>query len=411
MKHKINVAHLTVGMYVTELDRPWTETPFLFQGFTIESDDDLTQLRELCDHVYILGDAPQLAKEKPAQTDLAKANSPEPAKAATDPSAQFLDRIRETTKLRDRSCALVTSVLKSVASEKKPDLAQIQDIVSELIRANNSAQDASLWLTMMRNDQHDATAVHGFNTAVIAIALARLAKLPLKAMKSVGTAALLHDVGKAKTPASILYKAGPLSPQEFEIVRRHAADGYEALKSSEELPESTAEIIFSHHERLDGRGYPRGLSGTAINQEARIVMTAEVYDELTNERVYHEAMAPQQALALMRKQAKGHFGEDMLQYFLDCLGNHPVGSLIQLDNGAMGVVISHNKRRPTQPLVMLLRDQKGQPLSDRPIVNLALTNPTDKNSPSRILRALDAKKAGIDIAGEAKEMIEKSHHE
>jgi HD-GYP domain-containing protein (c-di-GMP phosphodiesterase class II) len=216
---------------------------------------------------------------------------------------------------------------------------------------------------------------------------------------NLGTGALLHDVGKTRTPEGILNKPGPLDPREYEIMKRHAEDGYQLLASGGGTSREVLEIVRLHHERVPGTGYPFGLKGDDIPLTVRIVAIVDTYDAMTSDRAYRDAIAADDALNQLYRYEHESFGADLVEAFIRCLGIFPVGSVVELDNGAVGIVVKTRPNARLQPTLRMVRTPDGEPYAKRLLVNLAEASPVDEPNPaSRIARALTPASADIDIA-------------
>lgn len=400
MKAKISVSELTLGMYVTELDRPWLETPFLFQGFRLTDDGDLQTLRELCQYVYIeQEEAP--APPPPEETPISARIEADERKAREI----FHQEIPVAREIRGQTRDYMDQLAEDIRLGNALQSGDTRNLVRSMMQTITVSTDASIWLTHLKR-AHDQVAIHSINTCVLAIAFANFLQLRDEQVEAIGIGALLHDIGKIKVPREILDKPGPLTDEEHKIVRRHSQEGYNVLKVTGRLPDAALDAILHHHERLDGRGYPDGLKGEDFSLGARIVQIADVYDELSQDRVYHEGLPPHDALRLMRKEAADHFGAELMEQFIKCIGIYPMGSVVKLNTGALGVVVSNSRRHRLQPVLMMLRDAEGKEYRHRPIISLAAMAVRDSGPKWHIVQAVDPRKHRIDMTAVAESYIE-----
>jgi HD-GYP domain-containing protein (c-di-GMP phosphodiesterase class II) len=174
--------------------------------------------------------------------------------------------------------------------------------------------------------------------------------------------AILHDIGKTQTPDEILLKPGPLTPEEFEIVKKHPVDGFALLKDIPNIPLISAHCALQHHERLDGSGYPRGLKSGEIHEYAQWIGIADVYDAMTSERVYREAMLPHQAMEAICRQAGTHFDSEKVALFRSKVAVYPIGLPVKLSTGESGIVVDLNGLSSDRPIVRVLSDAEGHDL-------------------------------------------------
>lgn len=216
----------------------------------------------------------------------------------------------------------------------------------------------------------DSTFNHSINVAIYAMILAKQLDYPKARTKKLAMGMLLHDIGKTLLDQRILYKPGRLTAEEFEHVKRHTVLGYEILQRNESLTEISRAIALSHHERLDGSGYPNQLKGDEIHEFVRIASIVDIYDALVSERCYHKKKSIHEAITLLTSEAAGKLDSELLKAFIKCLAVYPNGTMVRLSDGTTGIVKSQNANMPYRPVVRVVRDRldKLTPLYD---VNLA----------------------------------------
>lgn len=387
-------------MYVTELDRPWLDSPFLFQGFSIESPDQLAALQECCEYVYIdeardltLGQGETRGSdEAPDRTDLTL-----PGIKETTERSGFRLAVRRVLEYRQKLYPHLQRVMEDARLGQLMDARETRAMVQQLVEMVAVNPQAALWLTNLK-DRHSHTADHCFNTAVLAVAFGSHLGMPKDVLEQVGLGALMHDVGKMRTPVAILDKPGVLTEDEFDILKKHPVDGYQMLRKQGGFPDLALEVVHLHHERVGGQGYPFGLKGEEIPLHARVVAIAEVYDDISSDRVYHDGVPAANCLNMMFHWAPRDFGEDLMQEFIRCIGIYPIGSLVELNTGALGIVMSSNPDSRLKPVVMLVRDREGRPYRRRPLLNLAAPGIQDGGFSWRVERVVDCKDYDIDPA-------------
>lgn len=421
---KLPVACLRPGLYVTALDRPWIDTPFLFQGFTIHKADDIRALERHCDFVYLDADrsdtgelraARQQADREAFETRKATsrpertppretAQEREPARVTVSDGERFPggQRFRESVAAakagRDQAREAVDRLLSELRFGKSVDSRAAREAVEGLVSHVSADASAALWLTNLK-DRDEYTSIHCVNVCVIALAFGVHLGLDRGQLLHLGTGALLHDVGKTRTPDAILNKAGPLDEHEFEIIKRHAEDGYQLLAAAGGTTHEALEIVRLHHERISGRGYPFGLEGSEIPLTVRVVGLVDTYDAMTSDRAYRNAIAADDALYQLYRYEQDAFGADLVEAFIRCLGIFPVGSVVELDNGAIGIVVETRPEARLQPTLRMVTTPEGADYEKRLLVDLTKASPVDEANPaSRIARALTPTRANIDIA-------------
>jgi len=203
---------------------------------------------------------------------------------------------------------------------------------------------------------------HSLNVAIYTLALAIAMKLNKHQCFEIGMGALLHDIGKMKIPRKILDKPGKLTHEEFEEIKRHTEYGFDILRRAEDIPLLSAHCAFQHHERLNGTGYPRQLSGGEIHLYGKIMAVADVFDAMTTNRVYRQGHLPNDALEHLFAGANILYDQKVVDLFRDTISLYPVGATVRLSTGESGVVVKNNRMYPQRPVIRIFSDQADQPL-------------------------------------------------
>jgi len=377
MRRKVNVSELAIGMYVAELDKPWGQSAFLFQGFAIENDEDLAKLREECQFVFI-------EETQSTPTSLKPAARPVPAtpavsttitsRSSTGDTTPTFTEIKQVAQTQQLARTNINRVLDEARLGKTLDTKETKGAVTQMVSAVTANPNSMLWLANLRL-KHERTASHCLNSAILCIAFGKHVGMSEAELNILGQGAMLHDIGKVRLPPAILDKAGALTEAEMQVVRRHPIDGEAVLKLTRQLPEQVLQIVRHHHERVDGKGYPDGLSGDQVPLGARIVGMVDAYDSLTTDTPYHLAMTPADALAVLRAEGTDAYGKDLVQEFIRCLGIYPIGSLVQCNNGALAVVVSSTPASRLKPVIMVIRDERGKETRPRMLLSLATMDP------------------------------------
>ena len=279
-QRKVSADELARGMYVSRLDRPWVETPFLFQGFMIENDGQISTLKEYCRYVYIdveRGSAP-MARAAGSRADGARRSGegaarparagsiPKPAERYEDETTveQELEPAREA---RESVAEAIGTFLDNIREGRKPEITDVKRTVVEMERSILRNPDACLWLRLLKDKSSYAYA-HCVDTAVLAIAFARQLGLRREQVHLVGLGALLADVGKMCIPTELLAAPRSLTDAEMSTVREHVAHSVRIVHEMPEVDRQMVELVATHHERYDGSGYPKGLVGGDIPRRA-----------------------------------------------------------------------------------------------------------------------------------------------
>jgi HD-GYP domain-containing protein (c-di-GMP phosphodiesterase class II) len=225
---------------------------------------------------------------------------------------------------------------------------------------------------------------------------ARFLGLSSKVIEEVGFAGLMQDIGKIDIPSEILDKPGNLTDEEYRLVQSHVASSLEMLLGQANFPNHVLDIVASHHERADGSGYPRRLKGERISFHGELAGLVDTYCAMTRDRAYGNAISSQKALEALIGMRGSKFREPVVDQFIQCIGLYPVGSLVELNSGEVGVVIQQNQVRRLKPRLMILLGP-DKSIERNPItLDLMMEPTTPTGEPYRILRALPANAYGID---------------
>lgn len=203
---------------------------------------------------------------------------------------------------------------------------------------------------------------HSLNVTMYTIAIGMKLNLPEKELEILGLGAILHDVGKMKTPEQILFKPSRLTPEEFEEIKKHAKDGFEILRKVPTLSLIVAHCAYQHHERLDGSGYPRGIKDKEIHLFGKIIAVADVYDAVTSNRIYRKAMLPHEGLEILYSGAGTLFDQKIIEAFRKAVAVYPSGITVVLNDGRKGIVCKQNVGLSDRPIIRIL-EEKGIEIS------------------------------------------------
>lgn len=393
-------------MYVSELDRPWIESRFLFQGFEVRSKEELDELFRLCKYVYIETDVEyEDGQARPRHSAPIGAPAPDEFAAKriryeildkfTDgPSGErpaYPDRVpleaelAQAHELNRNTLALIDGVLRDTRLGRSLDTAAAKHAVSGLVQSILRNPDALVWFNQLKNKDEYA-AEHGLRVCVLALAFGRHLALAEPGLHALGLGALLHDIGETKIPADILNKTEPLTAEEFELMQSHVPRGAEILQSASGIPPAAIEVAQSHHERYDGSGYTAGLKGHEITLFGQIGAIVDSYDAITSDRPYHKGMSAHDALRKLYEWRRKDFDEKLVEQFIQCMGIYPIGSIVELSTGGIGVVVSVNRTRRLRPRVALVLDDAQQPYQPPRIVDL--TDEDAHGEPAVVIRGI-----------------------
>jgi HD-GYP domain-containing protein (c-di-GMP phosphodiesterase class II) len=390
-KRQVDVGQLQFGMYVAELDRPWTDTPFMFQGFHLRTEQQLAALKKFCKHVFVDPEKAERADPRPppAQFNI-RGSTKYPEKATVE--AEY----RPAMNAYGKSLNSVGELLQPLTRPGGVlEAKTVKETVSHLADSVVRNPDALLLVSKLREKSASAHA-RAVQVSVYMLVFARYLELARDQLELLGLLGLLQDVGKTRLPPSIMEKQGPLTEEETAIARQHVEYSVEILKATPGLPERLPALAMLHHERQDGTGYPRGLKGDQIGLFGSIAAIADTFDALTAPRPYAEALSPSSALSYLYKERGTGFHGELVEQFIQCVGAFPVGAVIELNSGEVGIVITQNLVRRLKPRVMVVLDAKGNPMRPHKILDLDKDPKATPDEVYRIRRSMESSKVQVD---------------
>lgn len=381
------VQNLVIGMYVAQLDIPWLDSPFPFQGFIIETEKDLQSLKDTCNYVYI--DANKQKKIKQGNQIPEHSLPTKPLIFAPPPVrlGSFKSEIIQADKTYKESGVIVANFMDKIANGQGVDSTLAKETVAACVNSILHSPDASLWLTQLKNkDQY--TAQHSLNVSILSIVLGRHIGLSEPHLNQVGLCGLMHDMGKMLIPLHILNKPGKLDPDELTIMQSHTTLGYELLKSSDDMYYGAIETALTHHEHMDGHGYPRNIKSEGLSFYSNIVSIADFYDAITSDRVYQKGRTHHEATKIMLDSSGSHLNPELTVKFIESLGAYPPGCFVELSNGSIALVIEENIKFKLRPKILLLLDETKQP-TEEVIIDLSDVSSTTPLSIKSIIKPSD----------------------
>ena len=392
---QVPAAKVEIGMFVAELDRPWIETPFLLQGFEVRSRSQIRTLMNHCQYVYVLKEGVQ---RKAQETNVPRFAPPPKKKDVGTllPNARVKRKTRaKRPVLRSRppyepgkpvrlehgvarrvleaGRVNIKTLLQSAHTGQMLDTELAEETVSSCVKTILANPEAMLWMTKIKH-QNEYTAEHCLNVCVLAVAFGRHLRMDEQELHLLGLCGLLHDVGKMRIPPEILDKPGRLTAEEFEIIKGHTVVGHRLLEETGKgLHELALDVALNHHERPDGGGYPRGLGLDELSEFSRIISIVDAYDAITSNRCYAQEQPSADAQKIIFQNRGGQFDEELALHFIQAIGPYPPGTLVELRNGMVGIVLAGKPRFRHLPTVLLLRDADKKPIDER-TVELDLTD-------------------------------------
>ena len=372
MLKRIAVEQLVPGMHIQELCGSWMEHPFWRTSFMLKDPADLRRIRDSGISEVWIDTAKGLdLTDKGADTQTEPQTEPESeaefeqrfvaAAARAAPADQPVPLARElaqAARICARSRDAVVSMFGEARLGRAIDSGSARPLVEEI--AGSVARNPGALINLARLKRaDDYTYMHSVAVCALMIALARQLELDEQAVREAGLAGLLHDVGKIAIPEHVLNKPGKLEDAEFKLVRYHPQAGHEMLMRGSGVPEIALDVCLHHHEKVDGSGYPHRLKDAEISLYAKMGAVCDVYDAITSDRPYKKGWDPSQSLRKMAEWSKGHFDERVFQSFVKSVGIYPIGSLVRLRSGRLGVIVDQSAGSLLTPTVRVFFSTKS----------------------------------------------------
>ncbi len=261
-------------------------------------------------------------------------------------------------KMYSEAVSVASMVWESARNESGPDASAAHSMIDGLAQAVVQNRSALMALTALK-EYDNYTFTHMVNVSILTMAQARGLGIDGPMLREFGLAALMHDIGKVKTPSEILNKPDKLTNEEFAIMKRHVVDGAEILRSTPEIPALAPVVAFEHHLRIDGTGYPEGISRPSLNLATMLCGIADVYDAMRSQRKYQQAYPSERILAVLQRNDGTQFDRHLIRRFVQLLGIYPVGNLVRLDSDEIAVVMQVHAPDPYRPKVRVLFSRDG----------------------------------------------------
>lgn len=385
MLKKIGVEQLTVGMHLKEFCGSWMEHPFWRTGFVITDPKDIkTILASSIKEVWIDSsrglDVPagqsamtEAESEEQVEAELRQAVSSQREVAPVSVDVE----IQRAAKICHQSKQAVISMFQEARMGRTVDAGGAMQMVEEITDSVTRNPGALISLARLKTAD-DYTYMHSVAVCAMMVALAKQLGLDEAQTRSAGLAGLMHDLGKATMPMDVLNKPGKLTDAEFSIIKTHPEEGYRLLQGGKDVDPMVLEVCLHHHEKTDGSGYPNGLKGDEISLFAKMGAVCDVYDAITSNRPYKTGWDPAESLRKMAEWSNGHFDGKVFQAFVKSLGIYPIGSLVQLSSGRLGVVVEQTTKSLTTPCVKVFFSTKSNMRIVPEVVDLSRPGGTEK---------------------------------
>ena len=382
---EISVDELQLGMYVSKLDRPWTETPFVFQGFILRSEKQIDVMKKFCSRVFV-----DPEKEDSSEVE-GRAGGTAASIRGTTVYKEIASLDAELPRART-AIAQTTSELKQITLVVEAggaiESAKVKEAASEITESVVRNPDAATLLVQLQ-EKSGETFNRAIHVSVMMSIFGRFLQLPRESIENLGLLGLLQDAGKLKLPSALLNKREPFTAEDEALYQTHVEHSVQILNATQGLPNDLPGLASLHHEHFDGSGYPRGLRGGAIALAGMIAGIVDAFDTLIAPPPLGKNMSPSNALNLIFKGRGTQFQPALVEQFIQCVGVYPIGCAVELNTGETGIVIAQNPLRRLQPRVMVVRDAKGYEHRPYRMLDLSKEPKATRDEVYRIRRTLE----------------------
>ncbi|MFT5083896.1 MAG: HD-GYP domain-containing protein (c-di-GMP phosphodiesterase class II) [Lentisphaeria bacterium] len=385
---KVEVNELTVGMFVSGLDRPWTQTPFPLQGFYVRDMHEIMELKVHCSHVYIdivKGSSPVKTKlstlsarakttrkphradKKVKMIDVAPLTIRRNIYPLVQPLEQEIGKARD---LHQKVYNAVGAIMEQIDQDhNRIPVGETKRVASEMVDSVLRSPDAFTWLSRVK-EKDEYTYSHAVRSAVWAILFGRHIGMPKTELDILAMGVLLKDIGKTRLPQDLIEKVNR-SAAEQSAYEKFIDYGVEILRNLPDVKPRVTSVIKTHCERINGSGFPGHLRGDKIPLLGKVAGIVTYYDEITNPRGQDSPLSPSKAVAKLYELREEEFQEELVVEFIRAIGLYPTGTIVELSTGEVAVVVEQNFERRLKPVVMVVTDSVKHTLYEPVLLDLA----------------------------------------
>lgn len=394
MIKKISTSELRPGMFVDNLDCGWMEHPFLKNRFLVKDSQMIQKIASAgIRHLYIDTDKGKDVEAAPSleavEQDL-QAQLEEAAGTGQKASSDIAAELAGSRRLFREATSVIRNMMEDARLGKQVQVNALEPVAERMVQLVMRNHHALTSVTRIKT-KDEYTFMHCVSVAGLMSTFAREMGMSDDVVQQVALGGLVHDIGKTLVPSEVLNKPGKLDDQEFDVMKGHVNLSGQILQESLGLSQIALDVTMLHHERMDGTGYPLGLSGNKISEIGQMSAIVDVYDALTSVRVYKNAWEPTQTLKKLLEWSPAHFNRELVQRFIHCLGIYPVGTLVELDSGLVGIVTEPGEDL-LKPKLRIIYNARKQCYIKVHEVNLA------RAGSDRITNAVSSAQYNIDLS-------------
>lgn len=356
MEKQISVHELAIGMYVCGVTRQSKKIKVKSAG-VIKTQQALNKLKNIDVDTIIIDVEKSRHEPQKSASEKIQNKSLKTLNKSSGPKVSLDSEIGKASVLYGEAKELQHKLLDNIKQGQEIDLKPIVETSENIVESIMRNPDALSCMSRLRN-KDDYLVEHSLNVSILMSIFARHLGEDEETIKVLALAAFLHDIGKILVPDAVLQKPGKLTPEEFDVMRKHVLLGIKVIDETPGLPSIVREIIIQHHERLDGSGYPYKLTDSKITKYGRMIAIVDGYDAMTAERVYKEGMHSIKAFKILKSETPHALDEELVDEFIKSLGVYPVGTLVKLQSGKLGLISKLNQGKPLNPCVRVFYNSR-----------------------------------------------------
>lgn len=376
---KIPIGMLTVGMFVTAIED--SKRVNLANAGRVPSEQAVKQLvKNGVKFAWV--DKELSVKGSVFKPVKVVEETESPQEASTSVKRKKVSRFsqqKKAQKIIKEAKGLANRILTQTFEGKPIHVSELDDLADDMIESVLLDSDALHCVSALRN-KDEYLLEHSVNVATLLVTFGKHLGLPKETLKQMAIGGIIHDVGKIKVDDKVLHKPARLTPEEFEHMKLHQVYAKEIITTVTGLSDVSRDVCLMHHEKLDGNGYPAGLKGDEIPLHGRMSCIVDIYDALTADRCYKQGMSPAEAFKILLSLTPNHLDKELVYKFINCIGVFPVGALVELSDGRVGIIWTSNSHEPLKPEIKCFYSRKYHRFVDVSFVDMKTTKLTIKKA-------------------------------